>query len=120
MIFTFFYCRSSVSKTLADIREGIHDTDTCRYNCNENGRIFKHAPYQCNYRGNAIKNLIQYENILVETLPPQVWTHKNAKVKTVVLYDFLSNLAKERERELEMGLRTDDDIKELVTILEKM
>ena len=112
--------RSTVSKTLADIKEGIHDTETCRHNCKENGKIFKHTPYQCNYRGNAIKNLIQYENISVETLPPQVWDQDDAKAMKVVDFDFKSTLAKERERELAMGLRTDDDIKELVNHLENL
>ena len=63
---------------------------------------------------------MQYENIVVETLPPQVWTQDDAKAIEVVDFDFKSTLAKEREKELAMGLRTDDDIKELVNHLEKL
>ena len=68
----------------------------------------------------AIKNLIQYKIISVETLPPQVWTQDDAKAMKVADFDFKSTLAKERESELALGLRIDDDIKELVNHLEKM
>ena len=68
----------------------------------------------------AIKNLIQYKKIAVETLPPQVWDQDDAKAMKVADFDFKSTLAKEREMELAMGLRTDDDIKELVNHLEKL
>ena len=68
----------------------------------------------------AIKNLIKYKNITVETLPPQVWNQDDAKALKVADFDFKSSLAKERELELAMGLRTDDDIKELVNHLEKL
>ena len=68
----------------------------------------------------AIKNLIQYKKITVETLPPQVWDQDDAKALKVVDFDFNSTIAKEREMEFAMGLRTDDDIKELVTHLEKL
>ena len=68
----------------------------------------------------AIKNLIQYKKITVETLPPQVWDQDDAKAMKVANFDFKSTLAKERERELALGLRTEDDIKELVNHLEKL
>ena len=68
----------------------------------------------------AIKNLIQYKQIAVETLPPQVWAQDDTKAMKVADFDFKSTLAKERESELALGLRTDDDIKELVNHLEKM
>ena len=66
----------------------------------------------------AIKNLIQYKNISVETLPAQVWPQDDAKAMKVADFDFKSTLAKERESELAMGLRTDEDTKELVNHLE--
>ena len=68
----------------------------------------------------AIKNLIQYKKIAVETLPPQLWAQDDEKAMKVVDFDFKSTLAKEREMELAMGLRTDDDLKELVNHLEKL
>ena len=64
--------------------------------------------------------MIQHKKISVETLPPQVWTQDDEKAMKVVDFDFKSTLAKEREMELAMGLRTDDDIKELVNHLENM
>ena len=116
--FSFF--RSSVSRTLTDIRDGRHDVQNCQHNCKENGRIFKHFPHGCTYQRLAIKNLMQYKNINVETLPPQMWSQDDEKAMKVVDFDFKSDLAKGRERELEMGLRTDDDIKEVVTSLEQV
>ena len=119
--------RNSVTNALADIRDGKHNNEVCNYNCAENGRIFNHPPYSCSFtkngienQDNEIKNMIQYKKIEVETLPPQVWTLDDAKAIKVADYDFKSALTKERENELEMGLRTDDDIKELVDQLEKM
>ena len=64
--------------------------------------------------------MIQYKKIEVETLPPQVWTQDDAKAIKVADFDFKSALTKERESELAMGLRTNDDIKELVDHLEKV
>ena len=69
---------------------------------------------------NEIKNMIQYKKIEVETLPPQVWTLDDEKDIKVADYDFKSALTKVRESELAMGLRTNDDIKELVDHLEKL
>ena len=68
----------------------------------------------------AIKNLIQHKKISVEILPPQVWSKDDEKAMKVVDFDFKSTLAKERESELALGLRTDEDIKELVNHLEKL
>ena len=62
----------------------------------------------------AIKNLIHYKNIAVETLPPQEWAQDDERALKVDDFDFKSTLAKERELELALGLRTGDDIKELV------
>ena len=49
-----------------------------------------------------------------------MWSQDDEKAMKVVDFDFKSDLAKGRERELEMGLRTDDDIKEVVTSLEQV
>ena len=106
---------------MATIKDGKHDIRTCKYSCQLNGMIFQHSPYQCPYQTiEDIKNLIQHKNISVESLPPQVWSQDDEKAMKVVDFDFKSTLAKERESELALGLRTDDDIKELVNHLEKM
>ena len=106
---------------MTDIKDGNHDIRTCKHNCKLNARIFQHSPYQCPYQNiEDIKNLIQHKKISVETLPPQVWSQDDEKAMKVVDFDFKSTLAKERESELALGLRTDDDIKELVNHLEKL
>ena len=126
--------RNSVTNALADIRDGKHNNEVCDYNCAENGRIFNHPPYSCSFgkkgirkrfynwlKGDTeIKNMIQYKKIEVETLPPQVWTLDDEKDVKVADFDFKSALTKERESELAMGLRTNDDMKELVDHLEKV
>ena len=116
-----------MANALADIWDGKHNNEVCNYNCAENGRIFNHTPYSCSFtkngienQDNEIKNMIQYKKIEVETLPPQVWAQDDAKAIKVADFDFKSALTKERESELEMGLRTNDDIKELVDHLEKL
>ena len=106
---------------MTDIKDGNHDIRTCKHNCKLNARIFQHSPYQCIHQNpEDIKALIQHKNISVETLPPQVWARNNEKAMKVADFDFKSTLAKERQSELALGLRTDDDIKELVNHLEKM
>ena len=66
-----------------------------------------------------IAQLIQYKKITDTTVAPEQWS-RDEKAKLVAYFDFKSDLAKEREGELELGLRTDDDINELVTSLEQM
>ena len=126
--------RNPVTNALADIRDGKHNNEACKHNCTENGTIFNHPPYPCSFRKKGIrkrfynwlkgdteiKNMIQYKKIEVETLPPQVWTQDDAKAIKVADFDFKSALTKERESELALGLRTNDDIKELVDHLEKL
>ena len=116
-----------MTNALADIRDGKHNDEVCDYNCAENGRIFNHPPYSCSFGKNGmdnqdieIKKMIEYKKIEVETLPPQVWTLDDEKDIKVADYDFKSALTKERESELALGLRTNDDIKELVDHLEKL
>ena len=106
---------------MTDIKDGNHDIRTCKHNCKLNARIFQHSPYQCLYQTiEDIRSLIQHKKVSVETLPPQVWAQDDAKAMKVVDFDFKSTLAKERESEVALGLRIDDDIKELVNHLEKM
>ena len=116
----YFDFRSNVDKSLISIRDGAHDDQLCTQNCKENGQIFNHTPYQCTFQSNKISNLIQYEKIEVDTLPKQEWPTGDEKAMKVADFDFKSDLAKERERELELGLRADEDVKELVTSLEQM
>ena len=111
---------SSVVKTLTGIRDGKHEIEVCKQNCTENGKTFNHPPHLCSYHSDDIKNLMHYKKIEIEVLPPQVWAQHDAKAMKVAEFDFKSTLAKERELELAMGLRTDDDIKELVNHLENM
>ena len=112
--------RSSAVKTLTGIRDGKHDSEVCKQNCAENGKTFNHPPYVCSFRKNDIPNLIQYKKLEVETLPSQVWSQSDGKAMKVADYDLKSELVKERETDLAMGLRTDDDVKELVNQLEQM
>ena len=112
--------RNPVTKALLDIRDGNHDNEVCKQNCEENGKTFNHPPHLCSYQHDDIKNLIQYKKLDVDTLPRPVWSQDDKKAIEVVDYDFKSALAKERERERKMGLRTEDDVKELVNQLEKM
>ena len=105
---------------MISIRDGVHDGQLCTQNCKENGQIFNHLPFQCTYQSQKISNLIQYKKIEVDTLPEQEWPKGDEKAMKVADFDFKSDLAKERERELELGLRTDEDVKELVTSLEQM
>ena len=92
---------------MADIRDGIHDIGTCIHNCTENGKIFNHKPYECTYYGRTPKILIQYKQIAVGNSPPPVWIQDDEAD-----FDFISTLAKERERDLALGFRMGDDIKE--------
>ena len=75
--------------------------------------------YESDYNDD-IKNLMHYKKIEIEVLHSQMWPQDDAKAIQVADYDLKSTLAKEREIEFAMGLRTDDDIKELVSHLEKM
>ena len=112
--------RSSAVKTLTGIRDGKHDSEVCKQNCAENGKTFNHPPYVCSYMKNGIPNLIQYKKLEVETLPSQVWSQDDGKAMKVADIDLKSALVKERESDFAMGLRTDDDIKELANQLEKL
>ena len=107
-------------KTLLDNKDGNHDNEVCKQNCEDNGKTFNHPPHLCSYQSDDIKNLIQYRKIEVQSMPSQIWSQYDEKAMKVADFDFKSALAKESENELEMGLRTDDDIKELVNQLEKM
>ena len=107
-------------KTLLDIKDGNHDNEVCKQNCEDNGKTFNHPPHLCSYQSDDIKNLIQYRKIEVQSLPSQIWSQDDEKAMKVADFDFKSDLAKERESDLAMGLRTDDDVKELVNQLEKM
>ena len=109
-----------MTKTLLDIRDGNHDNEVCKQNCEENGKTFNHPPHLCSYQRDDIKNLIKYKKIKFLNLPSQVWSQGDKKAMEVADFDFKSALAKERERERKMGLRTEDDVKELVDQLEKM
>ena len=117
LIFDF---SNSVTKNLLDIKDGNHDKEVCMQNCEENGKIFNHPPHLCSYQHDDIKNLIQYKKLDVETLPRPVWSQDDKKAIEVVDYDFKSALATEREKELALGLRTNDDVKEVVNQLEIM
>ena len=105
---------------MISIRDGAHDDQLCNQNCVENGRIFNHLPFHCAYQSQEISGLIQYDKVEVDTLPDQEWPKGDEKAMQVADFDFKSDLAKERERELELGLRTDEDVKELVNSLEQM
>ena len=109
-----------MTKNLLDIKDGNHDKEVCMQNCEENGKIFNHPPHLCSYQHDDIKNLIQYKKLDVETLPRPVWSQDDKKAIEVVDYDFKSALATEREKELALGLRTNDDVKEVVNQLEIM
>ena len=105
---------------MTGIRDGKHEIEICKQNCTENGKTFNHPPHLCSYHSDDIKNLMHYKKIEIEVLHSQMWPQDDAKAIQVADYDLKSTLAKEREREFAMGLRTDDDIKELVSHLEKM
>ena len=105
---------------LTAIRYGTHNATFCYQNCKSNGKIYNHQPFKCSFQTQQIRNLIQHKKIEVDTLPDQEWPKEDEKAMKVADFDFKSDLTKERKRELELGLRTDDDIKELVTPLEQM
>ena len=108
-----------MTKSLIDIRDGNHDNEVCKQNCEENGKTFNHPPHLCSYQRDDIQNLIQYKKLDVETLPPQVWSKDDKKDLEVAAYDLKLALNKDRKDELALGLRTDSDVKEVVNLLEK-
>ena len=117
---------------MSKIRDGQHAA--CGQNCVKNGSIFNHEPYKCPFKAHGIikqfstrikrstdiRKLIQYKKIQVSSLPLQEWSVSDQKDRTVADFDFKSDLTKERERELKLGLRTDEDVRELVTSLEQV
>ena len=101
-----------MTKTLTDVIEKRHDKEACRHNCEKNGKLFNHPPYQCRY----FTNDLSYNDLLVqkvvkdEDYPVKNQAITDKEIEKLIEFADTATIWDEMKVEVALGCRKDEDV----------
>ena len=118
----YFYCSGPLVKTLTDVSENYHDDDTCKHNCYKNGNKFNHVPHNCTYYNNdpRIGKLLKKVQLKISDYPSMSQDESEETTKQLLEFADLAFILEDMELELELSLRSEEDISNMKLNIEQM